>query len=65
MIAAAVFVAYVFINFFGTFAVTSGRRDEAMDPALQVRLMTGHAALFLLVAAGLLRATRRMMARHG
>lgn len=60
LVAAYVFVAYVFINFFGTFAVMSGRHDELMDPALQVRLMTGHAAIFLLVAAGLFRATRRL-----
>jgi hypothetical protein len=65
MIAAGLFVAYVFVNFFGTVALMSDRRNETMDPALQVRLMTGHAAIFLLVAAGLLRAARRMMARNG
>jgi hypothetical protein len=59
VIAAYGFVAYVFINFFGTFAITAGSRSHPMDPALQVRLITGHAAMFLLVAAGLLRATRR------
>jgi len=53
------FVAYVFINFFGTLAFTSAKDAEQMDPALQVRLMTGHAAIFLLIAAGLFRATRR------
>ncbi len=59
-IGAGVFVAYVFVNFFGTFAVTAGRQEDLMDAALQVRLMTGHAAIFLLVAAGLFRATRRL-----
>jgi hypothetical protein len=59
-IGAGVFVAYVFVNFFGTFAATSGSRENLMDAALQVRLITGHAAFFLLVAAGLFRATRRL-----
>lgn len=59
-IAAGVFVAYVFVNFFGTFAATSGSREDLMDAALQVRLITGHAAIFLLVAAGLFRAARRL-----
>jgi hypothetical protein len=59
-IGAGVFVAYVFANFFGTFAATSGSREGLMDSALQVRLITGHSAIFLLVAAGLFRATRRL-----
>jgi hypothetical protein len=59
-IGASVFAAYVFVNFFGTFAATSGSRENLMDAALQVRLITGHAALFLLVAAGLFRASRRL-----
>jgi hypothetical protein len=61
VIAAYVFVAYVFINFFGTVPLVLGKRNELVDPALPVRLMTGHAAIFLLVAAGLFRATRRLV----
>jgi hypothetical protein len=60
LIVAYVFTAYVFINFFGTIALSSGGHDEQVGPALQVRLITGHAAIFLLVAAGLFRATRRL-----
>jgi len=56
LIAFILFLAYVFINFFGTLAVTSGVRANAMPPPLEVRLITGHAAVFLLVAAGLFRA---------
>jgi hypothetical protein len=58
--AAEVFLAYVFINFFGTLALMSARHQEQTGPALQVRLMTGHAAIFLLVSAGLFRAARRL-----
>jgi hypothetical protein len=60
LIVAYVFTAYVFINFFGTIALSSGGHDAQVGPALQVRLITGHAAIFLLVAAGLFRATRRL-----
>jgi hypothetical protein len=57
--AAFLLVAYVFVNFFGTFVFMSARHERVMDPAMEVRMMTGHAALFLLVAAGLYRAVRR------
>lgn len=60
LVATYVFVAYVFLNFFATLALMSARHADQMSPALQVRLLTGHAAVFLLVAAGLFRATRRL-----
>jgi hypothetical protein len=60
VIGAGLFVAYVFINFFGTAAAFPRVHTESLAPALQVRLMTGHAAAFLLMAAGLFRATRRL-----
>jgi hypothetical protein len=58
--AAFLLVAYVFVNFFGTFVFMSSRHERVIDSAMEVRMMTGHAALFLLVAAGLYRAVRRL-----
>jgi hypothetical protein len=60
LIAAYAFTAYVFLNFFETLLGTKATHQELLDPALQVRIITGHTAIFLLVAAGLFRATRRL-----
>jgi hypothetical protein len=60
LIAAGAFVAYVFLNFFGTFLGSLATHQELLDPAQQVRMFTGHTAVFLLLAAGLFRASRRV-----
>ena len=60
LIAAFAFAAYVFLNFFGTALGSLATHQELLDPAQEVRMITGHTAIFLLISAGLYRATRRL-----